>query len=82
MAHLPGRPALAVTLLLATALVPAMWHLWVVAYSANSNFYWSMCLLVGGWQAALLVTLARAAIVVDRLADGKPLSAAAAATAN
>ena len=36
--------------LLLAVLEPAMWHQWVNIESANSNFYYSITLLLGGWQ--------------------------------
>lgn len=59
-------------LALVSALSPVMWNLWLVAASANPNFYWSMSLLLGAWHAALLIALVSGAIKLDRMLLGKP----------
>ncbi|KAJ9518163.1 hypothetical protein QJQ45_010074 [Haematococcus lacustris] len=48
---------LAGSFLLLAVLEPAMWHQWVEVESANSNFYYSITLLLGAWHVLLLVQL-------------------------
>ena len=62
---------LANSFLLLAVLEPAMWHQWIDIESANSNFYYSITLLLGGWQVLLLVQLLLLTIHVDRRAAGK-----------
>jgi len=38
--------------LLLAVLEPAMWHQWINIESANSNFYYSITLLLGAWQVS------------------------------
>ncbi|CAD7697318.1 unnamed protein product [Ostreobium quekettii] len=48
--------------LLLAVLGPAMWHQWIQVGSANSNFFYSITLLLAIWQVVLLVMLVDAAL--------------------
>lgn len=48
---------MSVTFALLGVLGPAMLHQWLAVESANSNFYYSITLLGGAWQVALVVQL-------------------------
>jgi phosphatidylinositol glycan class U len=63
---LRAGPGLAYAALLLAVLGPSMWHMWIIADSANSNFFYSITLLVGVWHALLLVQLLRLSAVADR----------------
>ena len=45
------------SLLLLSVLGPAMWHQWISVESANSNFFYSITLILGIWHVALLSKL-------------------------
>jgi phosphatidylinositol glycan class U len=66
--HMQSGLLLALSFLCMAVLEPAMWQAWIQAESANANFYYSITLLLGGWQALLLVMLLRAGLQVDRQA--------------
>lgn len=44
---------------------PAMLHQWLAVESANSNFYYSITLLGGAWQVALIVQLVLLTVSLD-----------------
>ncbi|KAL6752228.1 GPI transamidase subunit PIG-U-domain-containing protein [Haematococcus lacustris] len=56
---------LAGSFLLLAVLEPAMWHQWVEVESANSNFYYSITLLLGAWHVLLLVQLLLLTVQVE-----------------
>jgi hypothetical protein len=60
-------------LLLLAVLGPAMWQQWIGAESANSNFFYSISLLLGVWHIVLLVQLLLVTVETER--DGKALQA-------
>jgi hypothetical protein len=62
---------MAVTFLLLAVLEPAMWQQWISMESANSNFHYSITLLLGAWQVFLLVQLLLLTVRVERIQAGK-----------
>jgi GPI-anchor transamidase subunit U len=57
--------------LLLAVLAPSMWHQWIDIESANSNFFYSITLVMGGWQTVLLVQLLLLTIGIERQEAGK-----------
>ncbi|GAX79859.1 hypothetical protein CEUSTIGMA_g7299.t1 [Chlamydomonas eustigma] len=62
---------LANSLLLLSVLGPAMWHQWIDAESANSNFYYSITLLLGAWHVVFLVQILTSALKVEAALTSK-----------
>jgi hypothetical protein len=52
---------------------PAMWHQWINVDAANSNFFYSITLLLGVWCTVLLTHLVRLTALLDRRLAGKRL---------
>ena len=52
---------------------PAMWHQWINVDAANSNFYYSITLLLGVWYTVFLTHLWRSTAQLDRRLAGKRL---------
>lgn len=59
------------TFLLLAVLCVTMWHQWINVESANSNFLYSITLLIGAWQTLLLVQLVLLTITVECEERGK-----------
>lgn len=57
--------------LLLVVLGPAMWHQWIVVDAANSNFFYSITLLLGVWYTVFLVQMLRFTVLLDRRLAGK-----------
>lgn len=57
--------------LLLIVLGPAMWHQWIVVDAANSNFFYSITLLLGVWYTVFLVQMLRFTVLLDRRLAGK-----------
>lgn len=57
--------------LLLAVLAPSMWHQWIDIESANSNFFYSITLIMGAWQTVLLVQLLLLTADIERLEAGK-----------
>ena len=54
------------SLLLLSVLGPAMWSQWIDAESANSNFYYSITLLLGAWHTLLMVQLVLSTVDLEQ----------------
>lgn len=52
---------------------PAMWHQWINVDAANSNFFYSITLLLGVWYTVFLTHLVRLTAQLDRRLAGKQL---------
>jgi hypothetical protein len=52
---------------------PAMWHQWINVDAANSNFFYSITLLLGVWCTVFLTHLVRLTVQLDRRLAGKRL---------
>eukprot|EP00879_Flechtneria_rotunda_P021137 GHRR01022268.1.p1 GENE.GHRR01022268.1~~GHRR01022268.1.p1 ORF type:complete len:363 (+),score=64.87 GHRR01022268.1:1303-2391(+) len=59
------------SLLLIFVLGPAMWYQWIEVDAANSNFFYSITLLLGVWYTVFLVQVLRLTALVDRRLAGK-----------
>jgi phosphatidylinositol glycan class U len=57
--------------LLISVLGPAMWHQWIDAESANSNFYYSITLLLGAWHVVFLVQILSSALKLEESFNNK-----------
>jgi len=55
LTHLKSGMLLVNSFLLLAVLEPAMWHQWINIESANSNFYYSITLLLGAWQVEIVL---------------------------
>lgn len=71
LAHTRSGMLLANSFLLLAVLAPAMWHQWINIESANSNFFYSISLLLGAWQVLLLLVLLQLTIRQERVEGGK-----------
>jgi hypothetical protein len=52
---------------------PSMWHQWINVDAANSNFFYSITLLLGVWSTVFLTHLVRLTAQLDRRLAGKRL---------
>eukprot|EP00798_Chlamydomonas_sp_ICE-L_P017829 gene17829-24211_t len=63
------------TLAILAVLGPSMWTQWIDVESANSNFFYSITLLLGAWQVMFLLQLTLCTQEVDRLyLKGRPVA--------
>lgn len=54
------------SLLMLLVLGPAMYHQWIMVDAANSNYFYSITLLLGVWQGVLLAQMMSSTLKVDK----------------